>query len=326
MRLVFFRILSAIGAICFLASASLAYSQNFPHQPIRWIVPYPAGGGTDIFARTLADSMRATLGQQLLIDNKPGASTNIGAEYVARSKADGYTIMSADNASMAFNEHLFAKLPYNPAKDFTYIGAIGRWPLLLVVHPSLPVKTVKEFIDYVAANPGKVDYASPGNGSPHHMGMEIFRQRTGAVLTHIPYKGAAPAMQDLLGGQVKVMFLDLASGLSIIKSDKVRALAIAAPSRTATMPDIPTMAEAGVKDMEAYAFQGLLGPAGLTQDVVAKLNASLNSALRDPVVVRKFADFGTEITAGTPEQFFKYARGESERWGKVIRASGIQLD
>jgi tripartite-type tricarboxylate transporter receptor subunit TctC len=234
--------------------------------------------------------------------------------------------MSGDNASMAFNEHLFKKLPYDPAKDFTYIGAIGRWPLMLVVNPSMPVKTVQEFIAYAKANPGKVDYASPGNGSPHHMAMEIFKQRTGIQVTHIPYKGAAPALQDLIGGQVPCMFLDLASGLGLMKAGKVRMLAIAAPTRAAIFPEVPTMAEAGVKDMEAYAFQGLLGPAGMPKDVVAKLNTALNNALKDPVVVAKFADFGSEITPGTPEQFFKYARNESLRWGKVIKITGIQLD
>lgn len=313
------------GAL-FMAWALAAHAQDFSSQPIKWVVPYPAGGGTDIFARTLADSMRASLGQAPIIDNKPGASTNIGAEFVARSKGDGYTIMSADNAVLAFNEHLFKKLPFNPERDFTYIGAIGRWPLLLVVHPSLPVKSVKEFLEYAAANPGKLDYASPGNGSPHHMGMEIFKQRTGINLTHIPYKGAAPAIQDLVGGQVKVMMLDLASGLSILKSGKVKPLAIAAPARAQAMPDVPTMTEAGIKDMEAYAFQGLLAPAGTPRDIVVKLNTALNAALKDPAVVKKFADFGTEITPGTPEQFFKYSRAEAERWGRVIRTTGIQLD
>lgn len=316
----------SLAASCLVIWANCAQAQDYPKQPVKWVVPYPPGGGTDIFARTLAESMRGHLGQQLVIENKPGASTNIAAEFVVHAKADGYTILSADNAVLAFNEHLFAKLPFSPAKDFSYIGAIGRWPLLLVVHPSFPATTLKEFIDYVAANPGKVDYASPGNGSPHHMGMEIFRQRTGLTLTHIPYKGAAPAIQDLLGGQVKVMFLDLASGLQIIKSGKVRSLAIAAPNRASSMPDIPTMAEAGVKNVEAYAFQGLLAPAGLSPEVLGKLNTALNAALRDPIVVKKFADFGTEITPGTPDQFLKYARTESEQWGRVIRAAGIHLD
>jgi tripartite-type tricarboxylate transporter receptor subunit TctC len=318
--------LGATLAALVTCSAPALAQADYPNQPIKWVVPYPAGGGTDIFARTLADSMKTTLGQQLIIDNKPGASTNIGAEYTAHSKPDGYTIMSGDNASMAFNEHLFKKLPYNPSKDFTYIGSIGRWPLVLVVNPNVPVKTVKEFIDYVNANPGKVDYASPGNGSPHHMGMEIFKQRTGIKVQHIPYKGAAPALQDLVGGQVPAMFLDLASGLGLMKAGKVRMLAIAAPKRAAIFPDVPTMAEAGVKDMEAYAFQGLLGPAGLPPAIVTKLNTALNAALKDPVVVGKFNDFGTEIQGGTPEAFFQYARGEANRWGPVIKTSGIQLD
>jgi tripartite-type tricarboxylate transporter receptor subunit TctC len=321
------RILTALALAAAALAPAVAHAQaDYPNQPIKWIVPYPPGGGTDIFARTLADSMKNTLGQPIIVDNRPGASTNIGAEATVRAPADGYTIMSGDNAAMAFNEHLFAKLPYNPAKDFTYIGAIGRWPLVLVVHPSVPVKTVSEFIAYAKANPGKLDYASPGNGSPHHMGMEIFKQRTGINVTHIPYKGAAPALGDLVGGQVPSMFLDLASGLQLMKAGKVRMLAIAAPKRASVFPDVPTMAEAGVKDMEAYAFQGLLGPANLPPAVVTKLNTALNAALKDPAVVAKFNDYGTEIQGGTPDFFQKYARGEAMRWGPVIKQSGIKLD
>jgi tripartite-type tricarboxylate transporter receptor subunit TctC len=190
------------------------------------VVPYPAGGGTDVIARALAESMRTGLGQQVIIDNRPGASTNIGADIVARSKPDGYSIMSADNALLAFNEYLFTKLPFNPAKDFSYIGAIGKFPLALVVNPDFPAKDLKEFLAYAKANPGKLNYASPGNGSPHHLAMEMFKNRTGTFITHIPYRGAAPAMADVMGGQVPCMFLDLASGLSIMQSGRVRVLAI----------------------------------------------------------------------------------------------------
>ncbi|MGV0960166.1 MAG: Bug family tripartite tricarboxylate transporter substrate binding protein [Limnohabitans sp.] len=299
---------------------------QYPEHPIKWVVPYPAGGGTDNLARAIAEGMRNGLGQSLVIDNRPGAATNIGGELVARSKPDGYTIMSADNALMFFNETLFKKLPFHPEKDFTYIAGIGKFPLLLVVHPNFPAQNMAEFLAYVKANPGKVSYASVGNGSPHHLAMELFKNRTGTFITHIPYRGAAPAMQDLMGGQVPVMFLDLASGLSIIKTGKVRALAIASASRTPVVPDVPTLAELGIKNAEVFALQGVLGPAAMPAPAVAKLNQELNKALADPAVLKKFTDFGFEPLRVTPEQFKSLARSEAARWAPVIRAANVSLD
>ena len=299
---------------------------GYPDQPIKWIVPYPAGGGTDNLARTLAEAMRTSLGQPLLIDNRPGAATNIGAETVARAKADGYTIMSADNAVLAFNEHLFKRLPFSPENDFSYIGGIGKFPLALVVHPDFPARDFAQFLAYVKANPGKVNYASVGNGSPHHLAMEMFKHRTGAFITHIPYRGAAPAMQDVMGGQVPAMFLDLASGLSIIRGGKVRALAIGSQQRSAVLPDVPTLKELGVADVDVFAFQGVLGPAGLAPAVVTRLNQELNKALADPAVLGKFTEFGFEPLRLAPAQFKALARSESQRWGTVIKANGISLD
>lgn len=315
--------LAAGGA---LAAAPFARAQAWPEQPIKWIVPYPAGGGTDVIARALAEALRTSLGQPLIIDNRPGAATNIGADMVAKAKPDGYTIMSADNAVLAFNEYLFSKLPFNPEKDFSYIGAIGKFPLALVVHPDFPAKDFKEFLAYVKANPGKVNYASPGNGSPHHLSMEMFKNRTGTFLTHIPYRGAAPAMNDVMGGQVPCMFLDLASGLQIMQGKKVRVLAIGSGARSKLLPDVPTLAEVGVRDAEVFAFQGLLGPAGLPANVVAKLNSELNKSFSTPAVLKRFADIGMEAMPGTPEQFRQLARAESKRWGPVIKATGVKLD
>ena len=275
-----------------------ARAQDYPSQLIRWVVPYPAGGGTDVIARALAEAMRQTLGQQIVIDNRPGASTNIGADMVAKSKPDGYTVLSADNAVLAFNEHLFGKLPFNPEKDFSYIGAIGKFPLALVVHPDFPAKNFKEFLAYVKANPGKVNYASPGNGSPHHLAMEMFKVRTGTFITHIPYRGAAPAMADVMGGQVPCMFLDLASGLSIMKGNKVRVLAIGSGARSKLLPEVPTLAEVGVSNSEVFAFQGVLGPAGLPAPVVNKLNGDLNRAFGNPQVQKRFEDFAWKPCPG----------------------------
>ena len=320
-------LLSALAAAGASTAAPWASAQaDYPNQLIRWVLPYPAGGGTDVLARTVAEAMRQTLGQQIVVDNRPGASTNIGGQAVATAKADGYTIMSADNAILAYNEHLFSKLPFSPQNDFTYVGGISRFPLALVVHPSFEAKTMKEFLAYVRANPGKVNYASPGNGSPHHLAMEMFKNRTKTFLTHIPYRGAAPAMADVMGGQVPCMFLDLASGLSVIQSGKVRALAIGSAKRIATLPDVPTLGEVGVADTEVFAFQGILGPKGLPANVTQRLNADLNKALASPAVVKRMQDFGMEALPGTPEQFRALARAEAKRWGEVIKAAGVKLD
>ena len=308
------------------AAAPWAAAQSLPDQPLRWIVPYPAGGRTDVLARTVAEAMRETLGQQVVIDNRPGASTNIGAQIVATAKPDGGTFMSADNAVLAFNEHLFSKLPFNPEKDFTYIGGISRFPLALVVHPGFEAQTLKDFIAYAKAHPGKLNYASPGNGSPHHLAMEMFKLRTGTFITHIPYRGAAPAMQDVMGGQVPCMFLDLAAGLPVIQSGKVRALAIGSQKRASTLPHVPTLAEAGVPNTEVFAFQGLLAPAGLPPALTARLNGDLNKALDSAAVKKRMADFSMEAMPGTPEQFKAFARAESKRWGEIIRTANIRLD
>lgn len=319
-------LLTTLAAGAAATAAPWARAQAFPDQLIKWVVPYPAGGGTDVIARTLAEAMRQTLGQQIVIDNRPGASTNIGADLVAKAKPDGYTILSADNAVLAFNEHLFTKLPFNPTKDFTYIGAIGKFPLALVVHPDFPAQDFKAFLAYVKANPGKVNYASPGNGSPHHLAMELFKNRTGTFITHIPYRGAAPAMADVMGGQVPCMFLDLASGLSIMQGKKVRVLAIGSGARSKLLPDVPTLAEVGVPNAEVFAFQGVLGPAGLPPPVVTRLNGDLNRAFSVPAVQKRFNDFGMEAMPGTPQQFAALSRAESQRWGPIIKAAGIKLD
>lgn len=317
--------LTALAAAA-LAPWARAQGAAYPTQPIRWVVPYPAGGGTDVLARTVAEAMRTGLGQQIVVDNRPGASTNIGAQIVATAKPDGYTIMSADNALLAYNEHLFRKLPFSPEKDFTYVGGLSRFPLALVVHPAFEAHTFQDFLAYVRAHPGKVNYASPGNGSPHHLAMELFKHRTKTFLTHIPYRGAAPALQDVMGGQVPCMFLDLAAGLPVMQSGKVRVLALGAARRLDRLPQVPTLGEVGVPDAEVFAFQGVLAPAGLPPAITERLNAELNQALRAPAVVQRMRDFGMEALPGTPEQFRAMARAEAGRWGPVIEATGVKLD
>lgn len=301
-------------------------AQAYASQPIRWIVPYPAGGGTDVVARTLAEEMKAGLGQQIIVDNKPGAATIIGAEALKQSKPDGYTIGTGDTSTLSSNPHLYKTLPYDPAKDFVLIGMMARFNLLLVVHPSVEAKTVKEFIALRAAAKEPLGYATPGIGTPHHLAMELFNQRSASKGLHVPYKGAAPAVQDLIAGQVPSMFLDLAAGIQHVRSNKVRVLAIASAKRLAALPDAPTLAEAGVADSEAYALQGLAAPAGTPKPIIERLNAELVKAVSGPAVIKRFDELGVEPISSTPEQFAETVRAESTKWGALIKELKISLD
>ncbi|HEX2886885.1 tripartite tricarboxylate transporter substrate binding protein [Vineibacter terrae] len=303
-----------------------ALAQAYPSQPIRWIVPYPAGGGTDVVARTLAEEMKAGLGQQIIVDNKPGAATIIGAEALKQSKPDGYTIGTGDTSTLSSNPHLYKTLPYDPAKDFVLIGMMARFNLLLVVHPSVEARTVKEFIALRAAAKEPLGYATPGIGTPHHLAMELFNQRSGSKGLHVPYKGAAPAVQDLIAGQVPSMFLDLAAGIQHVRSGKVRVLAVASAKRLAALPDVPTLAEAGVADSEAYALQGLAAPAGTPRPIVERLNIELVKAVGSAAVVKRFDELGVEPISSTPEQFAETVRAESTKWGALIKELKISLD
>ncbi|SOY78801.1 conserved hypothetical protein, UPF0065 [Cupriavidus taiwanensis] len=323
-------VLAALGAVPLLAllctASAPAHADSWPSQPIRWVVPYPAGGGTDVVARTVAQAISPALGKQVVIDNRPGAATIVGADAVAHARPDGYTVLTADTATLAANPSLYKKLPYNADKDFVHIGQLARFPLVLVANPNFPARTLKEAIDYAQKHPGKVNFASPGAGSPHHLAMELFMDQTRVKMTHVPYKGAAPAVQDLLAGQVDLMFLDLASGQQNVQAGKLRALGVATPRRLTVLPSVPTVAEGGVAGFEAYAWQGMVAPAGTPKAVVARLNAELVKALKTPEVQKKLEGVGVEAVSSTPEEFASYARAEAERWGKLIKAKGITVD
>ncbi len=309
-----------------VATALPALAQRFPDKPIRWIVPYPPGGGSDVIARTLAEAMYEDLHQTVVVENRPGGASTIAVSALLQSPPDGYTVMHGENASLMWNEHFFRKLNYDPVNDFTYIGAMGRFPVALVVHPSFPAKTVSELIDYAKKNPGTLSYGSPGNGTPHHLAMELFKQKTRLDIVHVPYKGSAPAMQEVMANQIPMMILDLASGLPSIRSGKVRAIAVFMPERAKALPDVPTFKESGLDGIDAFAFHGLIGPAKMPADVVARLNAALNKALSHPRTVKLFTDTGAEAAPGTPQQFRDAARAESKRWGPVIKAADIRMD
>lgn len=309
-----------------MAAAPIVHAQSEGGAPLRWVVPYAAGGGSDVTARAVAAGMRGPLGQQIVIENRPGAGTIIGTQAVASAKPDGTMVGTADSGTLAFNPSLYEKLPYDPARDLSYVGGIGRMPLVLVAHPSLPVSSVKDFIAYAQANPGKILYASAGQGSPHHVAMEMLAQQLKLQLTHVPYKGAAPAVQDLLGGQVGAMLLDLPGGLAHMRAGKLKLLAVAMPKRVATLPDVPTMAEAGVPNFVAFAWQGMVAPAGTPKPVIDRLSQALTRALADPEVNKRLLDMGVEPMPMRPEEFQDYARTEAARWAPVIRSAGIKLE
>ena len=307
-------------------AATVASAQNYPVKPIEWVVPYPAGGGSDVVARSLSEAMGKTLGQSVVINNKPGAATNIGADYVAHAKPDGYTLLTGDTATLAANPALYSKLSYSAEKDLTPIGLLARFPMILVVNPAIPAKNLAEFLAWAKTQKAGVSYATPGAGSPHHLATELFRGKTGLNLVHVPYRGAAPAVQDVAGGQVPFMFVDTASGMGFINGGRLRAIGIASPKRVKNFETIPTLDEQGLKGFEAFAWQGLAAPAGTPVDVITKLNKTLVEALNSTPVKARFQVLGLEPTPSTPEQMASYAKAEREKWAEVIRSSVITLD
>lgn len=307
-------------------TAAAAQAQDYPSRSIEWVVPYPAGGGTDIVARSLGEKMGKTLEQTIVIANKPGAATAIGAAYVARAKPDGYTILTGDTATLAANPSLYPSLAYDPAKDFESIGLIARFAMILVINPDMvPAKTVDEFIAWAKTQKDGVDYATPGAGSPHHLATELFKKATGLNLVHIPYKGAAPAVQDVVGGQVPFMFVDSAAGKQFIEAERLRPLAVASAERLTSLPNVPTLIESGLDGFEAYAWQGLLAPAGTPKDAIDKLGTALRDALNSDATKEQFEAMGLEATPSTPEEMDKYAAEEREKWGALIKEAGITV-
>ena len=302
-----------------------AQAQGFPDKAINWVVPYPPGGGTDVVARVLAENMSKTLGQPIVINNKPGAATNIGADFVAHSKPDGYVLMSADTATLAANPHLYSKLSYSAEKDLAPVGLTTRFPLILVVNPQLPVHNYKEFLGWIKTQKA-ANYASPGAGSPHHLATVLFSQQAKLELTHVPYRGAAPALLDVIGGQIPFMFVDTASGYPYISTGKLRAIGIASPKRVKNFEEIATLQEQGLTGFEAYAWQGLVVPTGTPADVIAKLNSALLAAMDSTPVKARMQVLGLEAIPSSPAQMTQYTNSERAKWGGVIKASGLKVE
>ncbi|NYT37458.1 tripartite tricarboxylate transporter substrate binding protein [Allopusillimonas soli] len=316
----------AAAAACVLASGSLtARAQTYPTRPVEWVVPYQAGGGTDIVARTVAEKMAAELGQSIVIVNKPGAATAIGAAYAARAKPDGYVMLTGDTATLAANPALYPGLAYDPQKDFDTVGLLARFAMILVVNPAVPVHNLQEFVEWAKQKKEGVSYGTPGAGSPHHLATELFKQKTGLNLVHVPYRGAAPAVQDVMGGQIPCMFVDSATGQQYISSGMLRPIAVASKERLANLPEVPTLIESGMEGFEAYAWQGLLVPKGTPHSAIETLSKALQSALKDAAIRKKFSDMGLEAIPGTPREMADYASAEREKWGTLIHDAGIKV-
>ena len=309
-----------------LLAPSLAQAQAYPAKSIRWVVPYPAGGGSDFLARTIGQTLSTQTGQPVLIENKPGGNTAIGASDVARSPADGYSVLSADNGTMIFNSALYKTLSYSPSKDLAPVTLMGRFPMILVVSPGVQAKDAKEFIAQVKANADGINFASAGAGSPHHLAMELLKTEAGLKMTHVPYKGAAPALTDVAGGQVPAMMVDMAAGAGFIKGGKVRPLAVANAKRLPQLPDVPTFAELGIKNVEAAALVGMVVPAATPKDTVDALNKRVVAAINEPAVKQKLIDFGVEPVGSTPAEFASLIQSETTRWHKLIKDLNITLD
>ena len=319
-------VLQAAAALACGGLMGAAAAQGFPARPITIIVPFSAGGTTDILARIVGQGLTAELGQSVVVDNKPGAGGNIGATLAAKSPADGYTLFMGTVGTHAINQALYKKMPFDPVKDFAPLSRVATVPNLLVAHPSQPFKTVQELIAYAKAHPGDVTYGSPGSGASPHVSGALFQSLTGAQITHVPYKGSAPAMSDLLGGQIAVMFDNMPSAIQHVRSGKLRPIAVTTAKRSPGLPDVPTIAEAGVPGYEATSWFGMFAPAATPKPVLDKLHAALAKVLGQAEVKKKIAEQGGDPVAETPAQFAAFIQAEAAKWGKVVKESGASAD
>ena len=308
-------------------AATPAQAQAYPARPIRFVVPYAPGGPLDLIARAIGQKLTEATGQAVVVDNKPGAGGNIGADIVAKAAPDGYTIVMGAVATHAINPTLYPKIPYDPVKDFTPVAMVAVVPNVLVVNPALPVKSVKELIDFAKAKPSYLNFASGSNGSTGHLAGELFNALAGVQMVHIPYKGGAPAMADLLAGQVQLMFDNLANALPQVKAGKLRALAVTTAQRSAFAPDLPTLAEAGVPGFDLTTWFGIFLPGNAPRDIVLRLNTEINKALNAPDMKDRLEKMGAEPPANnTPERFAAFIKVEFDKYARVIKASGAKVE
>jgi len=308
---------------CLLAASVQA--QPYPNKPVRVVVPYPPGGPTDIVARVLFQQVAESTGQQFVIDNRAGAGGNIGAEHVAKSPADGYTVLIGTTAH-AINMSLFKSLNYDVQKDLAPVSLLTQGPLVLVTHPQFPANSVKELIEMAKAKPGSLNFASSGNGQSTHLSAELFNSMAGTKMVHVPYKGSAPALSDLMTGQVGIMFDTTLSAMPFVRAGKLKALGVTSPQRTPAAPDVPTIAESGLPGYEVFAWNGVFVPASTPKAIVAQLNEEIRKAMQLPQVRDKFSAQGFAASWNTPDQFGVFVRNEVDKWARTVKASGATLD
>ncbi len=308
-----------------LAFVGLAHAQDFPSKPLHIVVPFAAGGGVDVLARAIGQRLSEQIAQPVIIDNKPGGNANIGPDFVAKAPADGYTVLIAANG-LATNPSLFRDLPFNVQRDLAAVAYVGYAPLILVAPSSFDAKTLADVIRLAKAEPGKLNYASAGSGSSQHLAGEMLKSMAAIDVMHVPYKGGAPAIVDMLGGRINFMMLNPLEALPHVKAGRLHAIMVGGTQRLALLPDVPTAAEAGLAGYEATTWWGFLVPAKTPREVVARLNAEINRALADPAVKKKLEDMGVVVQPGTPEKFDTFVRAETEKWAGVIKRANIQAE
>jgi tripartite-type tricarboxylate transporter receptor subunit TctC len=318
----YMRVVVLAALLCVSGGAA---AQAWPAKPIRYIVPFPPAGATDILARIVADKITGPLGQPVVVENRPGAAGNVGTEMVVKAPADGYTILQA-TVAQSISETLYAKLSFSFERDLAPVALIALVPNVMIVHPDVPAKTVQEFIALAKSNPGKINFASSGSGTSIHMSAEMFKMMTGVDIVHVPYKGSGPALADLLGGQVSVMFDNLTSSIGYIKAGRLRALAVTTSKRYPELPEIPTIAESGVAGYEASAWFGIVAPRAIPKEIVGRINAEVNRAIALADMKEKLLQQGAEATPLTPEQFGAFIHNEVVKWAKVVKASGAKVE
>ena len=324
-----FRLAAALAGLL-LASPALspatAWAQGYPAKPIRLVVPFPPGGSLDVVARAIGQRLSVAWGQPVVIDNRPGAGGNIGADLVAKSAPDGYTILEGALSTHAVNVSLYSRMPYDPVRDFAPITLVAVTPNVLVLNPSVPASSVKELIAYAKANPGKLSFGSGSNGSAGHLAGELFKTEAGVDMVHVPYKGAAPAMQDLLGGRIQLMFDNLANSMQQVRAGKLKALAVTTAQRSALVPDLPTLSETGLPGFDIYTWWGFFAPAGTPKEIVAKWNAEVARILNTQEMKEFFAQQGAEPAPDSPEEFAALIRREIPKYAKIVKDSGAKVD
>lgn len=317
-------IISLSCGLALLQPASTSGAEAYPAKPVRIIVPFPSGGPVDTLARIVGQQLSPVLGQQMIVDNRPGANGIIGTDLAGKAAPDGYTLLMGNLGPLAINVSLYHKLPYDPMRDFAPVAMVAVAPQILVAHPSLPTRSVRELVQLAKAKPGQLVYGSPGTGSGAHLSMELFKTMTAINIMHIPYKGATPALADLLGGQTSLVLSSIVPAQPFVKTGRLRGLAVTSRKRTPALPGIPTMIESGLPGFEAMAWFGVLAPAGTPRSIVARLDSEIARILQKPEIKNQLAGFGSEPGGGSPEEFAAYIKTEIDKWGKVIKDAGIK--